>query len=205
MKRHLRMLSIVALAVALTQPSIVRASTSNWVPRHGAEVSYTSTINGVTFRHLQQLYSWDYAYQLSELQASNVTLEVETHENCASTCWTYPPIYYSWTTNMPHGYVDISVDDDRNYPNWTVGSSDTRGMSAGTVYTTWIRVAPGGAASGHGALSFQKGHRSPSWCGLPECIFPDPNSTIYTIGGPYYSQWTLHMPTGQGGYGWQWP
>ena len=115
--------------------------------------------------------------------------------NCATTCYT-GPWYCSWTTNMPHGYVDISLFDDPDYPNWTVGSSDTRGMVAGTLYTTWIRVALGDASSGLGALSFQKGHRSPSWCGLPECIYPD--ATVYVI-----HSWALHLPTT--GQGWYWP
>ncbi len=132
------------------------------------------------------------------------TLEVETHIICynrdVNGCYTngLRSKYRGtgWETNLPWGYFDTQVDDDHNYPNWTVGSADTRGMRAGVSYWTWIYAFKGSDNYTSGATAFQVGHRDPSWCSSTLCVFPD--QTRYAI-----PRWNLYVPTAQG-RSWTW-
>ncbi len=170
-----------------------------WVPRHGTSWVTADSIG----RYAQQWFKWDFALQVSDLQGSNVTLEVETHLSCNdSTCYAKvvknaprPLRGTTWDTNLPHGYLDTILSDDP--PIWTVGSSDTRGVTYGAWYQTWIRFEPtsGITATDTGAVSYQIGHRNPSWCGDTFCIFAD--DTVYVI-----PQWQQVVPSGKS---WNWP
>lgn len=193
------LISLLLVASAWLPTPVVAASRSNWVPRNGLSVM-TNNYNGTTYRRLYQNMWWGTAAQLSALQGSNVTLEVESHVNClAGPCWASTPRYppykgTAWDTNMPAGYLDTQADDDPRLPNLTVGSSDTRGMVAQHTYWTWILAIPRDATSGTGSTVYQIGHRSPSWCSSTWCIFPD--DTVFVI-----PNWQVPLP---GSRGWVW-
>ncbi len=200
MTRSVRAAALLGMAAILALPGPAAAfSRSNWVPRHGTSWVTADSIG----RYAQQWFKWDYSYQVSDLQGSNVTLEVETHLSCNdSTCYAKvvrdaPRPYrgIAWDTNMPAGYLDTILAD--NPPIWTVGSSDTRGISAGVWYQTWIRFQTGygETATDTGGVAYQRGHRNPSWCGDTLCIYAD--DTVYVI--PRYNQ---SIP---GGMNWNWP
>jgi len=200
MKRSLRTAVAVGLVAVLASAGpALGFSRYNWVPRHGTSWITSDSIG----RYAQQWFKWDYAYQVSDLQGSNVTLEVETHLSCNdSTCYAKvirnaprPMRGYSWDTNMPAGYLDTILGDDP--PIWTVGSSDTRGISAGVWYQTWLRWSTGygETPTDTAAVSYQRGHRNPSWCGDPFCIYAD--DTVYVI-----PKWQQSVP---GGKSWNWP
>jgi hypothetical protein len=201
-RRHAISLAVAfVLTTSLWLPTpTIAASRYNWVPRDGLSVM-TNNYNGTTWRRLYQNFRWTTSSQLSALQGSNVTLEVETHVRCVSgACWVRKPRYppargAAWDTNMPAGYLDTQVDDDPNLPNLTVGSSDTRGMVALHYYWTWILAYPESATTGTGSSWFQIGHRDPSWCSSTWCIFPD--DTV-----PVIPNWLLPLP---GSRGWVWP
>lgn len=199
-----RTLAPVVFAAVLTATAwlpapVLAASRSTWVPRDGLSVM-TNNYNGGTYRRLYQNFRWNTAAQLSALQGSNVTLEVETHVRCVSgACWASNPRPpgsrgIAWDTSMPDGYLDTQFGDDPNLPNLTVGSSDTRGMVAQHYYFTWILASPGTTTTGTGSTWFQIGHRDPSWCSLTWCIFAD--DTV-----PVIPNWQLPLP---GSRGWVW-
>lgn len=200
MKRSLSAASTMALIAILSLPGPAAAfSRYNWVPRSG-----TSWITSdSTSRYTQQWFRYSEPYQKSDLQGSNVTLEVETHLSCNdSTCYakayrggSRPARGSTWDSNMPNAYLDTILGD--NPPIWTVGSSDTRGIYAGVWYQTWIRFASGygETPTDTAGVAYQRGHRDPSWCGDTLCIYAD--DTVYVI--PRFQQ---AVPSGKS---WTWP
>ena len=189
--------TLVFVAGVLLPSPAAAASRYNWVPRQGT--AYMQNLSS-GYRNLQEYFIWWSASQLSALQGSNVTLEVEAHVYCVYTCWTNGirnPNYRgtAWQTNMPYGYLDTQFADDPNYPNLTVGSADTRGMVAGAWYYTWIQAYPGNSSTGSGSTSYQIGHRNPSWCYSTWCIYPD--DTVYVI-----PNWVQALPSTRS---WFWP
>jgi hypothetical protein len=152
--------------------------TAPWVPRHGLSSVKSIWWNppGSQYRDLQQLFQWNSATQLSDLQGSNVTLEVETHVNCPSSCYT-GNVAIVWSTNMPNGYFDTQFDDPDDVRLWTVGSSH-KGMVADKLYSVFIRTSQG-SGTGWGAVRYQRGYvSSPCFGHISTCVFSNGNEFV---------------------------
>jgi hypothetical protein len=201
MKRHAATAALFGIVGILALPGPAAAfSRYNWVPRTGTSYIQADSIG----RYTQQWFRWPEQYMKTDLQGSNVTLEVETHLSCNdSTCYgkvvrnaPRPLRGTTWDTNMPNGYLDTILLDDP--PIWTVGSSDTRGIGAGVWYQTWLRWGccySGETSTDTAGVAYQRGHRDPSWCGDAYCIYSD--DTVYVI--PRFNQ---SVPSGKN---WTWP
>lgn len=94
--------------------------------------------------------------------------------------------------------IDTLAFDNAHQPHPTVGSSDTRGMTAGVQYYMYIKFNQGNASSDTGAIAYQVGHRDPDWCGLTWCVIAD--DTVLVV-----PKWVMPIPTPtRNGWGWGW-
>lgn len=76
----------------------------------------------------------------------------------------------AWSSNLPDAYLDTGFLDSPNELSMTIGTGAAYQLDTGVYYTTYIRTAPGNAASDTGKVNGQRGHNycpigfTGGWC-----------------------------------------
>jgi hypothetical protein len=159
---------------------------NTWWPDYAIGHSGKSSVDGMRYGTVR--FAWTTNSRMANLHCyEDVTFEPDFKTYNYDDRHYFHKAIEAWSTTMPDGYKDTQFGDSGDEYVFTVGTSRAAKLDADHEYETYFRTQYGNAGSDDGAVYFQRGNRSPSWCDSTWCIFArDTNK--------YIKAWTLPIP-----------
>jgi hypothetical protein len=152
---------------------------NTWVPVSGKIITAPSAAGG---RYVEQQMQWSnvsgfgsnstYEHDFFLKNSAGTQRPAGTYLDRSETLGRIPKVEY-YTSNLPRYYLDTRLLDGPDEVAFTIGSAQASEIKVGTAYMSYIRTKNGDADVDDGKLQAQLGHRTPSFCYGPGCIFGD--------------------------------